>query len=1030
MQKLENFDEIKEFKTRIQAENKGNDNTPCITMCGGGGCTSLGGTAISDRFIKVIEEKGLKDNIRFKTTGCYGICASGPIVTITPGNIFYQEVNEDDALSIIEETVLNNRAIDKLLFKDSSTGKKIESDNEIPFFTKQKRVVFRNCGKIDPANINEYILDDGYQALEKAIKNMSPEGVVKAIIDSGLRGRGGGGYPTGLKLDCARKTNSDTRYIICNGGAFKDKSILEADPHSIIEGMAIAGYAIGACQGYIYVRSEDTITIQHLKKAIADAETLGLLGENILNKGIIFKIDIKESAGAFVCGEETALISFIEDSRGIPNQKPPYPAVVGLRNKPTIINNVETLANVPLIVLKGADWHKKLGTKKSTGTKLFALEGRIRNTGLVEVPFGTSLREIIDIGGGIPGIRSFKTALIGGPSGGFVSKGFLDTPLEFDTIKAAGAIVGSSSLNIMDEGSCVVEITRLSIAFLQAESCGKCVPCRIGTKRMLEILTRITRGKGKLEDIDLLYELASGIKETALCGLGKTSANPVLTGIKHFRYEYEAHVRDKYCSAAVCEELSSAPCQNRCPADINVPEYVALISKKKHVRALELIRKRNPFSSVCGHICNHPCEILCRRGELDESIAIKDLKRFASDFDLNKRKKAPAKKVTPTGKKVAIIGGGPGGLTAAFFLRQFGHKTVVYEALPVAGGMLTVGIPEFRLQRSAPLDEIEYIKSTGVAIKTDTPIDDENKFSKLLKTHDAVFIAIGAHKGRKMNIPGEDMDGIMDGVTFLRNINLGLPQNVGKNVAVIGAGNVAMDSARTALRMGADKVTVIYRRSREEMPAEDEEISEAMEEGIEFNCLTAPIEVLGRYNKIDGLKCVKMELLAADESGRRRPAPVDGSEFVIRTDMTLLAISQSPDLSFLQNSNVKQTNWGTIITEPGTHRTSDPKVFAGGDCVLGPATAIEAIGDGQKAAAEIDIMLGGKGDLPENTDPIAAKCENKFLEKMEGDQFRPKMPHINLEKRKTSFEEVKLGYSEEDCVQESRRCLRCDLPPD
>lgn len=1025
MQQLKSINDIRKLKPYIPMDK---DSAPCITICCGTGCSALGGQQVHERFEHEIAANGYKDKIRFKKIGCYGLCSNGPVIIITPRHNFYQEVKEEDVPKIIEETVLNNRVLDDFLYVDPITKKKLIYDYEIPFFNKQQRVVFRRCGKIDPTNINEYIFEDGYLALEKAIRDMTPEDVIRVIIDSGLRGRGGGGFPTGLKWEVAKMVDARDKYIICNGGTFKDRTLLEGDPHSIIEGMTIAGYAVGAQQGFIFVRAEDRITIQHLKKAILDAKSLGLLGQNILDKGVHFDILIKEGAGAFVCGEETALISLIEGSRAMPDQKPPYPATRGLWDKPTIVNNVETLANVAPIILNRAEWYKKFGTERSRGTKLFILEGKTRNTGLVEVPFGTSLRDIINsIGRGMHVSRSFKSALIGGPSGGFVPMEFLDTPLEFETIKDAGAIVGSSSLNILDNGSCVVDIARLSIAFLQAESCGKCTPCRIGTKRMLEILTRITKGEGQITDIDLLEELAGSIKDTSLCGLGQTAANPVLTSIKYFRQEYEAHIRDKYCEAAVCETLSKVPCQNSCPAGINVPEYIALIGKKKYSRSLDLIRMRNPFSSVCGHICNHPCEILCRRGELDESIAIRDLKRFASDFDLRKRRRFTGKKAGLTGKKVAIIGSGPAGLTAAYFLRLWGHKVIVYEVLPVPGGMLRVGIPAFRLQRDVTLDEIEFIKSVGIIIKTDTPIDDEDKFNNLLKKNDAVFIGVGAHKGRRLNIPGEDLEGIIDGVAFLRDVNLNNHQEVGKEVAVIGGGNVAMDSARTAIRLGVKKVTIIYRRTREEMPAEDEEIREAIEEGINFEYLTTPIEVIGDGKKMTGLKCIKMELGAADESGRRRPAPIKGSEFIINTDMVLLAISQSPDLSFLRNSNVAQTPWGTIVTRPGSYQTSNPKVFSGGDCVLGPATVIKAVGAGQKAAVEIDKFLGGDGKLPENTDPLVAKEKNRYLDESHASLFRPKMPYLDIEKRKSCFKEVRLGYCEDDAIPEAMRCLRCDL---
>lgn len=534
-----------------------------VLICGGTGCTSSSSDKIHAKMDEKLMELGLEKEVKVVRTGCFGLCEAGPIVVVYPEGAFYSHVKIEDVDRICEEHLLKGRIVKELLYKDAIEDDVIKSVNEVTFYKKQTRVALKNCGVINPENIAEYIAYDGYMALGKALSEMKPEEVIEEMKKSGLRGRGGGGFPTGMKWSFAAKNESDQKYIICNAdegdpGAFMDRSILEGDPHAVIEAMALAGYAIGATQGFVYIRAEYPIAVKRLQIALSQAREAGLLGKNLFESGFDFDIEIRLGAGAFVCGEETALIASIEGERGMPRNKPPFPANKGLWGKPTIINNVETLANIPQIILKGADWFKSIGTEKSSGTKVFALGGKINNTGLVEIPMGTTLREIIyEIGGGIPKGKKFKAVQTGGPSGGCIPSEYLDTPIDYDTLTALGSMMGSGGMIVMDEDNCMVDIARFFLDFTVDESCGKCVPCRVGTKRMLELLEKITSGKGALEDIDKLEELAYSIKASALCGLGQTAPNPVLSTLRYFRHEYEAHVVDKKCPAGACKKLLS-----------------------------------------------------------------------------------------------------------------------------------------------------------------------------------------------------------------------------------------------------------------------------------------------------------------------------------------------------------------------------------------------------------------------------------------------------------------------------------------
>ena len=532
-----------------------------VLVCGGTGCTSSGSARIITAFEKELVTAGLEKEIKIIKTGCFGLCALGPIVVVYPEGAFYSQVKPEDVPEIVEEHLLKGRIVKRILYSETVQEDTVKSLGETQFYKKQMRVALKNCGVIDPENINEYIAYDGYMALGKALTEMTPEQVVQCILDSGLRGRGGGGFPTGRKWAFAAAQPKGVKYVCCNAdegdpGAFMDRSVLEGDPHVVLEAMAIAGYAIGAQQGYIYVRAEYPIAVKRLQVAIGQARELGLLGKNILGTGFDFDIDIRLGAGAFVCGEETALMTSIEGRRGEPRPRPPFPAVKGLFGKPTILNNVETYANVPQIILKGAEWFSSIGTEKSKGTKVFALGGKIHNTGLVEVPMGTTLREIVEeIGGGIPNGKKFKAAQTGGPSGGCIPAQYLDIPVDYDNLIEIGSMMGSGGLIVMDEDTCMVDIAKFFLEFTVDESCGKCTPCRIGTKRLYELLDKITKGKATMEDLDKLETLCYHIKENALCGLGQTAPNPVLSTLKYFRDEYIAHIQEKRCPAGVCKSL-------------------------------------------------------------------------------------------------------------------------------------------------------------------------------------------------------------------------------------------------------------------------------------------------------------------------------------------------------------------------------------------------------------------------------------------------------------------------------------------
>ncbi|NLN74739.1 MAG: NADH-quinone oxidoreductase subunit NuoF [Armatimonadetes bacterium] len=1000
-----------------------------VLVCAGAGCVSCGCEAVADELKAEIDRLGLTNEVKVVLTGCMGSCNLGPVAAVVPEGIFYERLTPEGIKKIAEEHLLKGRVVEEFMHQagQDEVYHKMES---LPFFKLQHKIVLRNCGVIDPGNIEEYIARDGYAALAKAVTEMTPQTVIDEIKASGLRGRGGGGFPTGLKWQFTADATGDQKFVLCNAdegdpGAFMDRSVLEGDPHSLIEAMTIAGYAVGANQGYVYVRAEYPLAIERLQRAIQQAREWRFLNHDIFGSGFAFDLDIRIGAGAFVCGEETALMASIEGKRGEPRPRPPFPAISGLWESPTLLNNVETYANITWILLNGGEAFSKIGTEGSKGTKVFALAGAVENTGLVEVPMGMTLGDLVfELGGGVRNGKKFKAAQAGGPSGGCIPAEHLNVPMDYDSLKELGAMMGSGGLIVMDESTCMVDLARYFLDFIQDESCGKCTPCRIGTKRMLEILDRIAHGLGQEGDIELLIDLGTQIRDSALCGLGQTAPNPVLSTIRYFRDEYEAHIRDKQCPACVCNSLFEAPCSHTCPAGTSVPKYVSLIGARRFTDAMRIVRDHNPFVSVCGRVCNAPCESKCRRAQIDEPLSIRALKRFAADQA--DRGALPTPSVLESkakDKKVAIIGAGPGGLTCAYHLARLGYKPVVFEAESVAGGMLVTAIPPYRLPRNVIAAEIEMIQSLGVEIKLNSRVD-KTAFDKIKQDFDAVLVATGAEKGWTLGIPGEDMDGIYDAITFLKDVNLEKNTiQVGENVAVVGGGNSAIDAARIALRKGAKKVTILYRRLKADMPAAMEEIHEAEMEGIDIRYLAVPTEAIGDNGKVKSLKVQLLELAEFDKSGRRKPRPIEGSSFDLPVDTVITALSQEPVLDFL-GDEVKLRRGGTIEIDGSTMKTTADGVFAGGDAVNGPWTVIGAIGDGIKAAVSIDRYLGGTGELasdtaeieippaPEDVDDIVETprvCENMLA----------------VEKR-VGMLEVDLGYTREQALREAARCLRCD----
>jgi NADH-quinone oxidoreductase subunit F len=1036
MKRLTHPSQLEDWKARLKAERRPSQRTVVVSSgtCG----QASGSVGIIEALRREIDRRNLGDEVRLKVTGCHGFCELEPNIVIYPKGIFYKNLRPEDVPAVIEETLLKNKVIPSLVFDDPLAGGRAEILKDIPFYRKQLRLLTENNLQIDPTRIEDYIALDGYQALARVLFEMTSEEVIREISASGLRGRGGAGFPTGRKWQLCRDEIADLRYIICNAdegnpGTFMDRSILGANPHSVIEGMIIGAYAIGAAEGYIYVRMEAPLALERVTLARDQARKCGLLGKSILGSEFHFDIQIVEGAGAFVCGEETSLMASIEGRRASPRQRPPFPAQSGLWEKPTNINNVETWANVPLIINRGAAWYSAIGTEKSKGTKIFSLVGKINHGGNIEVPMGITLREIVyEIGGGIRDGQRFKAIQTGGPSGGCLPSKMLDLTIDYDNLVQAGSTMGSGGMIVMDETTCMVDVARHYLHFTQEESCGKCVPCRVGTRQMHDILVRITEGRGEEEDLDQLESLGNSIRAASLCGLGQAAPNPVLSTLRHFRDEYIEHIKNKRCPSLVCKEIVSSPCQYACPIGQEASVYTALVAQGKFQEALDIIRKDNPLPVVCGRVCDHPCETVCEAGKRGKPIAIRALKRFVLDWAGQQGRQPALPDVEKRDESVAVIGAGPAGLTAGYFLGLRGFPVTVFDAAETPGGALAEMVPDHRLPPELLKLDIENIQRAGVVIQTRAALGQDFSLDDLFRRgFKAVFIAVGSRKPVKLRIPGEHAVGVIPAQEFLKASKAGQKITLGKRVGIVGSGWTALDAARAAVRNpGTEKVTVFCDKPETDIGVDASEMRGAVEEGIEFQFLTVPVRVLTARDKVNGLECRRLELGAADEHGRRPVTPVAGSEFRAGLDAVIVAVGARPDLSsFAKKEGLEISEEGRLCVDSLNMATSRKGVFAGGEAVTGMSSVVQAMAAGKRAAECIERFIEGKTPA---TEPKPVK-PSLYVEAVETGSApaaladRPDMPGRQPAKRKKNHLEVETGLPRDIAVGEARRCLRCEL---
>ncbi len=1007
-----------------------------------------GAREVFQAIVDALENRGVDAQVT--TLGCFGFCAGEPLVTVhLPGQpmVVLSKVQPGDADEIADELAVAKAPLRKALCRidhwDHLTGAieygsglgNVPLWNEVPFYAGQKKIVLRNCGLINPEDIEEYVGVGGYFALHKALTQMAPEQIIEEMKTSKLRGRGGAGFPAGAKWSFLAKAPGDEKYIICNAdegdpGAYMNRNEMESDPHALVEGMIIGGYAMGANTGIIYIRAEYPLAVMRLRRAIEQARDMGLLGKSILGTGFDFDLKIVEGAGAFVCGEETALIASLEGKAGRPRPRPPFPAQKGYKGKPTNINNVETWYNVAPIILKGGDWFTQTGTANSTGTKVFSLVGKIKNTGLVEMPLGSPLKHIIySIGEGTGDVKKVKAVQTGGPSGGCIPAEHFDAAVDYESLAELGAIMGSGGMVVMDEDNCMVDVARYFVEFTRSESCGKCIPCRVGLDQAHRILTDIAEGRAALEDLDRLEELAVMIRDTSLCGLGQTGPNPVLTTLKYFQEEYLDHVLAKRCPATACEELFVSPCENSCPLHMNIPGYMTLLKEGRMDDAFESVFLDNPLPASTGRVCQHPCELRCRRMEIDEAVSIRNVHRYLADqlFSNGAEKKLfkrlKKRQLPETGFKVAIAGAGPAGLSAGFYLRMMGHAVTIYDALPKPGGLLRYGLPEYREPKSMLDREIGLIEKLGVQFECGKTIGVDVPTEKLEEEFDAVFLAIGTWQENALGIPGADLPNVFNAVEFLKAVGEGKRPGIGQKVVVIGGGNSAIDSARTAIRLGAD-VTVVYRRERVDMPAIPEETEAAEAEGVKLEFMAIPKQVHGQ----DGvgpksLEVIRAEMGEYDAWGRRVPKPT-GDAFSIECDSIIVAIGEKVDGNLIRRIGVKTGKQDRVQVNPYSLQTDRAKVYAGGDLVSGPANVSTAMGYGKQFAGVIDKALTGENHLH-----LMRGVRDYGQEVPASPEGGPRNDEHELppRERAETWDEALLGLDEHAALCEAQRCLRCDV---
>jgi len=1059
MLRLSSIDELRKLCDLLS--DAPDENIPHIVIPTGTCGQASGANDLIRAAKREILAKGLNKKVRLRITGCHGFCQMEPSVLVEPRRVFYPRVDLKDIQRIVRAAA-SEEVVTDILFMDPETGRPIERQDDIPFFSKQVRRLLSWNERVDPIRIYDYIEAGGYSVLAKMFSTAGRDWVLEEVKRSGLRGRGGGGFPTGMKWELLAKQPSDrVKFLVCNAdegdpGAYMDRSVLEGNPHSIIEGMLIGAYGTGATKGIIYVRNEYPVAVKHVNIALQQARQVGFLGENILGTGFSFDIKLFKGAGAFVCGEETALICSIEGKMGEPRQRPPFPIQKGIDGRPTAINNVETWANIPLIFTLGAKKFAEIGTKNNSGTKIFSLVGKVKNTGLVEVPMGTTIKEIVyDIGGGPVGKARIKAVQTGGPSGGCIPADKFDLAVDYDSLTEAGSIMGSGGMIVMDQNTCMVDIAKYFMNFLKDESCGKCFTCRKGTQRMYEILDDISKGKATPEHLDLLRELATVVKDSTMCGLGQTASNPVLSTLRYFRDEYEQHVIDKKCDAFVCKELTGAPCQAACPLDTEAWRYVALIEKGDYEEAYKVIRGANPFPSICARVCDRKCETRCNHAVSGgEAVAIRALKRFVTDrVDPSIYKPIRTPRHSGNADRVAVIGAGPAGLAAAHYLSLLGYRVTIIESEHVPGGMLISCIPAYRLPRHVLGKEIESLLDENITLKCGTSLGRDITVDELFRDgFKAVFLAIGADKSWRLGLEGEDIRGVYPSMQFLKAFNLRGEELAKGRVGIVGGGNSAVDAARVAIRQKKVKsVTLLYRRTCQEMPAYAEEVEAALEEGIKLETLVSPVKIRyigaaeaegvrvetfvspikidARHGRLADIRCIRNKLGDMDSSGRRKPVPISGTEFTIPLDTLIVAIGERPDSDCLASMGLEIGKSGTLHVDSETLCSSRPGVFAGGDLITGPNTVVDAIAAGRKAATAIDRYIRGK----ELREPPQIKLPKFFVEPaaVSDEEFedaaRAEPAALPVESRKKNFAEVELAFSVEEARREARRCLRCDL---
>ncbi|HWR50642.1 MAG TPA: FAD-dependent oxidoreductase [Bryobacteraceae bacterium] len=1008
--------------------------------------TGNGSEGVYHAFMEEFTKRGL--DVQLARVGCFGFCAQEPLVNVwIPGKplVILRRVQAADVPRIVDELedkgVPSDLALCKIEDWDHLTGfvkygagfPDIPVWRDVPFFKGQKKIVLRNCGLISADDIEEYIAVGGYQSLYKVLIDNTPDLFIEQIKASKLRGRGGAGFPTGLKWEILKKAQSDVKYIICNAdegdpGAYMNRNEIESDPHALIEGMIIGGYLMGAAQGIIYIRAEYPLAVHRLMRAVEQAQQYGLLGDNILGRPFKFDIQLVEGAGAFVCGEETALISSLESRAGRPRPRPPFPGQKGLYGKPTNINNVETWYNIAPIIAKGPAWFTETGSSKSAGTKVFSLVGKVQNTGLVEMPLGTPLTTFVyDVGEGAPNGKTIKSIQTGGPSGGCIPQDMFDTAVDYETLAKLGSIMGSGGMVVMDEDNCMVDVARYFVEFTHSESCGKCVPCRVGLDKSLRILNSLTNGTGAESDLDALDDLGRMIRDMSLCGLGQTAPNPVLTTMRHFRHEFEDHIRAKRCRAGVCEDLALSPCENSCPLHMNIPRFLQLFNEGRLSEAFLSIIMDNPLPGSTGRVCQNPCDDRCRRINVDEAVNMRDVHRFIADSIYNSDEyaglieKVLAKRLEPTGKRIAVVGAGPTGLTCAFYLALLGHDVTIYESNPAAGGMLRYALPEYRLPNSVLDKELKLIEALGVKFIFNTAIGLDIALNDLDAQYEAVFVAIGTWKESWVYIPGTELKGVMPALLFLEAVSKDEPVQLGKKVVVIGGGNAAIDSARTALRMGAE-VTVVYRRERKDMPAIKEEVEAAEAEGANFVYLAAPHRIVGVHGIVKAIEVVKTRLGEFDASGRRKPVSTEEIQ-VFKCDTVVLAVGEKVDADFVRASGLTLKESGVIEVDRFSLETSRQKFFAGGDVISGASNVSNAMGYGKKAARNIDQRLMGVKRMSK----LSQVFQYGQAPPVATETLRQSPGHTPPLERVKCFEEVCVGLTAEEAQLEAARCLRCDI---